>query len=77
MNNLSPIFILFLLTACGPSQQEINNIATVTCNIMLDSRNMDSVMRIKELNAAREKIGASPFLGRDAEIREAINLEFV
>lgn len=61
------------LTACGPSQEEIDNAATITCNIMSESSNMDAGMRIKEVNAAREKIGASPYLGTDETIRESLD----
>ena len=61
-----------VLAACGPSQKDINNTATITCNIMAESRNMDSAFRIKEINAAREKIGAEPYLGNDEQIKASI-----
>ncbi|MDA9919983.1 hypothetical protein N9D87_00785 [bacterium] len=71
-------FIVFalplLLSACGPSEEDINNIAIVTCNVIGESRNMDAAMRIKEINSARERIGAEPFLGTDRQIREAVEL---
>ena len=57
------------LSACGPSNSEKLAIATVTCNVMSESRNMDAAFRIKEINAAREKLGASPYLGNDCLIR--------
>jgi len=38
------------LSACGPSNQEKEEIAIITCNIMGESRNMDGAMRIKEIN---------------------------
>lgn len=60
------------LTGCGPSQEEIDNTAIITCNIMGESRNMDAAMRIKEINAAREKIGADPYLGTDSKIKESV-----
>ena len=66
------IFLTALLVvACGPSPEEIDNIATITCNVMSESRNMDGALRIKEVNAVREKIGAAPYLGTDQEIRES------
>lgn len=69
---LVTIYLIALaLTACGPSQEEIDNTAIITCNIMGESRNMDAAMRIKEINAAREKIGADPYLGTDATIKES------
>lgn len=64
---LLPLF----LTACGPSQEDIDNIATITCNIMGESRNMDAAMRLQKINEARTEIGADPFLGKDDEIKEA------
>ena len=62
---------LILLTACGPSPEEKQNIAIITCNVMGESRNMDASMRIKEINLAREKIKAEPYLKGDAEILES------
>ena len=62
------------LAACGPSQQEIDDTATITCNIMAESRNMDAAFRIKEVNAAREKIGAGPYLGDDEQIRDSFEM---
>ena len=65
------LIFLLILTACGPSQEEIENTAIITCNIMGESRNMDAAMRIREINAAREKIGAAPFLKTDDAIKES------
>ena len=64
---LLPLF----LAACGPSQEEIDNTATITCNIMGESRNMDAAMRIKEINSAREAIGAQPYLDGDSTIKKS------
>ena len=60
------------LSACGPSNQEKEEIAIITCNIMGESRNMDGVVRIKEINAAREQIGEDRFLGSDDDIRNSV-----
>ena len=68
------ILLPLALVACGPSQKEIDNIATVTCNIMGESRNMDAALRIKEINAAREKIGQEPYLGNDDTIKASFVL---
>ena len=67
------VFLIFILTlaACGPSQEEIENTAIIACNIMGESRNMDASMRIREINAAREKIDAAPFLDSDEAIKES------
>ena len=59
------------LTACGPSQEEKEEIAIITCNIMGESRNMDGAVRIKEINAAREKMGEDSFLGSDDAIKQS------
>ena len=63
--------ILVALTACGPSLEEKQNIAIITCNIMGESLNMDASMRIKEINSARTNINADPFLEGDEAIKEA------
>ena len=59
------------LTACGPSTKEKEEIAIITCNIMGESRNMDGAVRIKEINAAREKMGEDSFLGSDDVIKQS------
>jgi len=59
------------LTACGPSQEEKEEIAIISCNIMSESRNMDGAVRIKEINAAREKMGEDAFLGLDDAIKQS------
>ena len=81
---------ILLLSACGPSQEEIaeqerlaeeakvaelkqrSDLATVTCNFMAESRNMDAAMRIKEINSARERLGEDFYLGTDAGIKESL-----
>jgi len=60
------------LTACGPSQEEKEEIAIITCNIMGESRNMDGAVRIKEINTAREKMGEDAFLETDNAITASI-----
>lgn len=74
MRSVTIFFVALALTACGPSQKEIEDTATITCNIMAESRNMDSAFRIKEINAAREKIGAGPYLGNDEQIRDSFEM---
>ena len=69
--NLS-IFSLILITACGLSVQEKEEIAIVTCNIMGESLNTNASMRIKEINEAREKIKGKRFLEGDAKIKESL-----
>ena len=71
MKNYLVLFLTLTLIACGPSQGEKEKIAAVTCSIMGASRNMDGAIRVREMNAAREKIGGEPFLRGDAVIKEA------
>lgn len=66
--------VVAILCSCGVSQQDKEEIATITCNIIKSSRNMDAALRIKEINSAREQMGEERFLGTDDEIGEAIEL---
>ena len=59
------------MAGCGPSQEEKQKIAAVTCSIMGETRNMDAAVRVREMNEAREKIGGEPFLSGDDAIKEA------
>lgn len=70
------VFIsLFFLVACGPSEEEKQNVAIITCNIMEESNNMGAAMRIKEINEAREKINEDPFLFGDNKIIQSFQYE--
>ena len=66
---------LFLLFACGPSDEEKQNTAIITCNVMEESNNTDAAMRIKEINEARKKINEDPFLFGNNEINQALQYE--
>jgi hypothetical protein len=63
--------LLLTITGCGPSYKERQDIAQLTCNIMGESRNMDAAFRIKEINAAREKLGEPVYLGSDEKIKRS------
>ena len=65
----------FLLLACGPSDEEKQNTAIITCNVMGESRNMDASIRIKEINLAREKINEEPYLYGDDKIKESFKYD--
>ncbi|MDA9282471.1 hypothetical protein N9P68_01005 [Pseudomonadales bacterium] len=71
MKNYLVLFLTLTLIACGPSQDEKEKIAAVSCSIMGATRNMDAADRIREMNATREKIGGEPFLRGDYAIKEA------
>ena len=73
-NILIPVPFLLLLSACGPSEEEKQNTAIITCNVMKESRNMDAAIRIKEINSARDIIGAKPYLFGDDKIKESIKM---
>ena len=75
MKRLLLLTTIIILVACGPSTQEKEEIAILTCNIMGASRNMDGAARIKEINAAREQIGEDRFLGSDDKIKESFKHE--
>jgi hypothetical protein len=75
MKKISVIIFIFVLFSCGMSDTDKEEIAVMTCNIMGESRNMDAAMRIKELNAAREKIGEERYLFTDLIIRKSIEYD--
>ena len=71
MKKLILISLAFILISCGPSPEEMATVAQVTCNIMAETKNMDGALRIKEINAAREKLGMPAFLGSDDVIKQS------
>ena len=66
------LLLVIFISACGPSPKERSDIAKVTCNILGETRMFDGATRIKEVNAARQKLGEAPFLGTDRTILDAI-----
>ena len=86
MKRLILLTVIFL-SACGPSQEELqqaeieqlrieqekaNRIAAVTCSIISETRNMDGAVRVEKVNDARVEIGGEPFLTGDDEIKESL-----
>ena len=65
------LFLTLTLIACGPSQEEKEKIAAVSCAVMSETRNMDAAIRVEKINEARDKIGGEPFLRGDDAIKEA------
>ena len=63
---------LFLLVACGPSEDEKQNVAIISCNIISETKNIDPAFKIKEINTAREKIGGEPYLLGAEKIDESV-----
>lgn len=54
------------------SESERSDLAKVTCSVMGESRNMDSAFRVKEMNAAREKLGGEVYLKGDGVIKGSL-----
>jgi antitoxin component YwqK of YwqJK toxin-antitoxin module len=75
MNKVLIILCLVLLTSCGPSQEEKERVAAVTCTIMAETREIDAAIRVEKMNEARDKIGGEPFLRGDYAIKEAFQWE--
>ena len=73
IGNMKKLILIstLILIGCGPSNEERQEIAELTCNVMGASRNMDAAFRLKEINAAREKLGESVYLGSDEKIKES------
>lgn len=71
MKKIILISLAFILISCGPSPEEMATIGQLTCNIMAETKNIDGALRIKEINAAREKLGMPAFLGSDDVIKES------
>lgn len=67
------ISFILILSACAPSDKRKEEIAIITCNIIAESRNMDAVVRLTELNKARKEIGEDLFLGTDDDIKFAFS----
>jgi len=63
---------VLIISGCGPSQEEREKVAAVTCSIMGETRNMDAAVRVEKMNEARDKIGGEPFLRGDDAIKEAL-----
>ena len=71
MKNYLALCLTLTLIACGPTQQEKEKIAAVSCAVMSETRNMDAAIRVEKINEARDKIGGEPFLRGDDAIKEA------
>ena len=79
MKKLLALLLLFGIVGCSPSEQDIAetrsqniDISISTCNLMKESSTNDGVFRLREINAAREKMGKELFLGTDSDVRQSI-----
>lgn len=62
---------LFLISACGPSQEEMDSIAKVTCNIIKETKADQGALRLQQINDARKQIGGVAFTSSDDFLVEA------
>ena len=69
------LLILLIISSCGLSSKDKDEIATITCNILSESRMMDAAFRIQEINKARETLGEDRFLLGDTLIVQAISFD--
>ena len=76
IKKLSALLIIFVLVGCGPSLKEKQEIAQLTCNVTAATRNMDSAIRLREVNSARKQLGEARFLGTDDDIIESFKYVF-
>lgn len=72
MKHCTILILVGLLSACGPSQKEKEEVAELTCNIIGSTRNMDAAYRLEKLNEARNELGIKRFLGSDEEIKQSL-----
>ena len=56
------------------SEERKQEIASVTCSIINETRNMDSAIRVEKINDAREELNARPYLDGDDKLRLAVGL---
>ena len=73
MKKLLALLLLFGTVGCGPSSDEKERIAAVTCSIIKETKNFESSVRVEKINEAREKIKLPPYLDGDEEIIRSIN----
>ena len=75
MKKIIFFLLIFSLFGCGLSDKEKDNIADITCAIMVETRNMDSSIRVKEINRARKELGEEPYLDGDRGIVESFRYD--
>lgn len=73
MKKLLAVLLVFGIVGCGPSSEEKERIAAVTCSIIKETKNFQSLERVEKINEAREKIKLPPYLDGDEEIIRSIN----
>ena len=56
-----PILLLSILTGCGPSKKERENIAKAACSEIMATRKFEEARRIRILNDALKELGEDPY----------------
>jgi hypothetical protein len=72
MNKILVILSLVLLVSCGPSQEEKQQQAVITCNVIEATKRMDIASTIREINTTRETIGESLFVDGSETVENAV-----
>jgi len=72
MNKILVILSLVLLVSCGPSQEEKQQQAVITCNVIEATKRMDIASTIREINTTRETIGESLFVDGSDIVENAV-----
>tara|TARA_B110000008_G_scaffold262755_1_gene285457 strand:+ start:715 stop:1326 length:612 start_codon:yes stop_codon:yes gene_type:complete len=82
MKKLLALLLLFGIVGCSPFPEDIakiekenTDIAISTCNLIKESLALDGVMRLREINVAREKMEKKLFLGTDRDILVSIRYD--
>ena len=73
MKKLLALLLSLGIVGCGPSSDEMERIASVTCSIIKETNDFQSLERVEKINEAREKIKLPPYLDGDEEIIRSIN----
>ena len=73
MKKFLALLLLLGIVGCGPSSEEKERIAAVTCSIIKETKNFQSSERVEKINEAREKIKLPPYLDGDEEIIRSLN----
>ena len=48
-------FVSFVLVGCGMSSEEKQELAAVTCSIMVETQTTDATIRVEKINDARKQ----------------------
>lgn len=66
------VVLSVLITGCGMSDEEKLDLAKVTCSIIRETRSVDSALRVKEMNLARERLGKPVYLDGGYGINQSL-----